>query len=168
MCLFFWRKKTVPPVNDITVVYLTVPYKKVQGKDWCLPASAQMIMAYYGRAVAQATIANRVVIGGNPNLFKLLSYARELGYEAEWKRIAIGEIEDNLRQGVPLIAIQKYSNTIPYEHSRVITGFDTIKQELTMHDSAGKSNYKISYDEYFKLGFDDSKMSQIIIIKCQH
>ena len=132
-----------------------------------LPASAQMIMAYYGRVVAQATIADRVVIGGNPNLFKLLTYAKELGYKTEWKPKTMNEIEDNLRQGVPLIAIQKYSNTLPYEHSRVITGFDSIKQELTLHDSAGKSNYKISYNEYFKLGFDDSKMSQIIIIKCQ-
>jgi len=106
-----------------------------------------------------------VVIGGNPNLFKLLSYARELGYEAEWKRVAISEIEDNLRQGVPLIAIQKYSNAIPNEHSRVIMGFDTVSQELTLHDSAGKSNYKISYKAFFGLGFDDSEMSQIIVLR---
>ena len=165
MCLFFWRKKKPSPVNDITVVYLTVPYKKAQGKDWCLPASAQMVMAYYGRNVMQATIADRVVIGGNPNLFKLLSYGRELGYEAEWKRVAISEIEDYLRQGVPLIVIQKYSNTLAYEHSRVILGFDTVKQELTLHDSAGKSNYKISYKAFFGLGFDDSEMSQIIVLR---
>ena len=165
MCIFK-RKKNIPSVN-ITEICLAVPYKKVMGKDWCLPASAQMIMAYYGMNIIQSVIASRVVINGNPSTARLLSYIRELGYGAEWKRISIIEIENYLQQKIPLIVIQKYSNIISNSHSRVIFGFDNIKQELKLHDPSGGSNYKISYKAFFNLGFDKSEMSQIVIIKKQ-
>jgi len=70
-----------------------------------------------------------------------------------------------LREGIPLIVIQRYSLSIKNNHTRVIIGFDSVKEELTLHDSAGKSNYKMSYEAFFKLGFDSSEMSQIIIIR---
>ena len=148
-----------------TEVLLSVPYEKVQGKDWCLPTSGAMIFSYYGEGVSQAVIASRVIVNGDSSSFRLVSYARELGYFAAWKRIDIIEIEGYLREGVPLIVIQKYSMIIKNTHARVITGFDSVKRELTLHDSAGKSNYKISYKAFFDLGFDSSEMSQIIVIR---
>lgn len=163
MCIFFWRKKPVKP--NITEVLLSVPYEKVQGKDWCLPASAAMLFKYYGENVSQAVIASKVIINSNASTFRLVSYARELGFFSDWKRISIAEIEGYLRKGIPLIVIQKYSMSIKNTHCRVIIGFDSVKAELTLHDSVGKNNYKMSYKEFFGLGFDSSKMSQIIIIR---
>ena len=159
-------KKTVKPA--ITEVLLSVPYEKVKGKDWCLPASGVMIFSYYGENISQAVIASKVIVDGNSSSFRLVSYARELGYFAAWKRTSMEEIEGYLREGIPLIVIQKYSLKIKNTHCKVIIGFDSIKKELTLHDSAGKSNYKINYETFFDLGFDDSKMSQIIIIKKQN
>ena len=156
-------KKPVKP--NITEVLLSVPYEKVQGKDWCLPASGVMIFSYYGENISQAIIASKVIVNGDSSSFRLVSYARELGFIADWKRISIEEIEGYLRQGVPLIVIQKYSLTIKNTHCRVIIGFDSVKRELTLHDSASESNYKISYKTFFDLGFDSSEMSQIIIIR---
>ena len=156
-------KKPVKP--NITEVLLSVRYEKVQSKDWCLPASGAMILKYYGANVSQAEIANRVIINGDSSSFRLVSYARELGFFAAWKRTSITEIEGYLREGIPLIVIQKYSMSIKNTHCRVITGFDSVKAELTLHDSAGRSNYKISYKAFFDLGFDSSEMSQIIIIR---
>jgi len=164
MC-FFRRKKSIPVVADVTDICLSVLYKKVMGKNWCLPACAQMILAYYGMNIAQSIIANRVVVNGEPSTFRLLSYARGLGYEADWKRIPMVEIENYLKKGIPLIVLQKYSLNLPYEHSRVIFGFDKPKQELTLHDPSGRSNYKISYKEFFGLNFSASEMSQIVILK---
>ena len=156
-------RKLVKPT--ITEVLLSVLYEKVGGKDWCLPASGAMIFGYYGENISQAVIAGKVIKYGDSSSFRMVSYARELGFLADWKRIFIEEIEGYLREGVPLIVIQKYSMTIKNTHARVITGFDSVKRELTLHDSVGKSNYKISYKAFFDLGFDSSEMSQIIIIR---
>ena len=156
-------KKPVKP--KITEVLLSVPYEKVQGKDWCLPASGTMVFKYYGENVSQTGIVSKVIINGDSSSFRLVSYARELGFVSAWKRTSMEEIEGYLREGVPLIVIQKYSLTIKNTHCRVIIGFDSVKAELTLHDSAGESNYKMSYKAFFDLGFDDSKKSQIIIIR---
>ena len=156
-------KKPVKPT--ITKILLSVPYEKVQGKDWCLPASGVMVLKYYGENVSQTEVANKVIIDGDSSSFRLVSYARELGFFAAWKRTSITEIEGYLREGIPLIVIQKYSLSIKNTHCRVIVGFDSVKAELTLHDSAGESNHKMSYEAFFDLGFDSSKMSQIIIIR---
>ena len=156
-------KKPVKP--DITEVLLFVPYEKVGGKDWCLPASGAMIFKYYGENVSQAVIASKVIVNGDSSSFRLVSYAKELGFVADWKRESIEAIENYLREGIPLIVVQKYSMSIKNTHCRVIIGFDSIKTELTLHDSAGKSNYKMGYQAFFDLGFDSSEMSQVIIIR---
>ena len=124
-----------------------------------------MVFSYYGENISQSVIASKVIKYGDSSSFKMVSYARELGFLADWKRISINEIEGYLREGIPLIVIQKYSITIKNTHCRVIIGFDSVKRELTLHDSTGKSNYKISYKAFFNLGFDSSEMSQIIIIR---
>ena len=159
-------KRPVKLVEEkITEVLLSVPYQRVQGKDWCLPASASMVFSYYGEGVSQTVITSKVIINSNPSTFRLVSYAREIGFVADWKRISIKEIEGYLREGIPLIVIQKYSLTTKNTHCRVIIGFDSVKSELTLHDPSGKSNYKMSYKAFFDLGFDSKEMSQIIIIR---
>jgi len=152
-------------VPKITEIFLSVPYEKYAGYNWCLPASAAMVFGYYGENITQAQIASKIIINSNASPFRLVSYAISLGYLAERKRISIEEIEGYLRKGIPLIVTQFYSLSAKVNHSRVITGFDSVKRELTMHDSVGESNYKISYKEFAGLGFDSSGMFQIIIIR---
>jgi len=167
--LLFRHEKPIEPIKpvdeNITEILLSVPYQAAQGKDWCLPASGAMVFKYYGKNITQAQIANRIIIDSFSSTFRLVSYARELGYLAEWKRISIKEIEEYLIKGIPLIIIQKYSLSVKGTHCRVIVGFDSVKSELTLHDSAGQSNYKMGYKAFFDLGFDSSEISQIIIIK---
>ena len=160
-------KKPVKPEPNITEVLLSVLYEKVKGKDWCLPASGAMVFGYYGENVSQSAIASEVIVNGDSSSFRLVSYAKELGFIAAWKRSSITEIEGYLREGIPLIVIQKYSLSIKNTHCRVVIGFDSVKRELTLHDSAGESNYKIGYKMFFNLGFDSSEMSQVIIIRRQ-
>jgi len=158
-------KKPVKPEPTITEVELIVPYEKAKGKDWCLPASASMILKYYGENITQAQIASRIIIEGTSSIFKMVFYARELGYESKFCYIKVEEIEEYLRQCIPLIAIQKYSLSVTNNHSRVIIGFDSVKRELTLHDPSGESNYKMNYSEFFQLCFDSSKMSKIVVIR---
>lgn len=150
-----------PTEEEVIEVQLFVPYEKAQGEDYCLVASSAMIFRYYGENITQKKIAKEI-INGVASTFKLLGYARELGFNAEYKRISIREIEDYLREGVPLIVTHLYSLDIPESHTRVIIGFDSVKGELTLHDSAGESNYKMTYTDFFKLG---SEISNIIVIR---
>lgn len=156
-------KKSVKP--NLTEVLLFVPYEKYAGVKWCLLASAAMVFKYYGENITQKEIADNVVIDGDSSTFRLVSYARELGFFAAWKFTSITEIEGYLREGIPLIVIQKYSLTTKNTHCRVIIGFDSVKSELTLHDPSGKSNYRISYEAFLNLGLDNSKMSRIIVIR---
>jgi len=151
--------------EKITEILLYVPYKKAGGKDWCLPASGEMVLRYYGRDITQAEIAGRIMVEGTSSIFKMVFYARELGFLSNFDFLEAEEIEEYLRQCVPLIAVQKYSMSITKSHCRVIIGFDSVKSEFTMHDPSGKSNYKISYKEFFDLGFDMSDRSKVIMIR---
>ena len=69
-------KKPVKP--NITKVLLSVPYEKVQGKDWCLPASGAMVFKYYGENITQSVIANRVII--KMVIILMLGNLMRLGY----------------------------------------------------------------------------------------
>jgi len=150
--------------QDITEILLNVPYEKAEGKDWCLPASGAMILRYYGENITQAEIARRIMVEGTSNIFKMVGYARELGYESKFCYIKVEEIEEYLRQCIPLIIVQKYSMSITKSHCRVIIGFNSVKSEFTLHDPSGKNNYKMSYRAFFDLGFDMNKKSKIIVI----
>ena len=165
LVIFLSGCKKPNPEPSITEVKLNVPYEKYAGANWCLPASGVMVLKYYGENITQAQIANKIIVEGTSSTFKMVFYARELGYESKFCYIKIEEIEEYLRQGVPLIVVQKYSLSITNTHCRVIIGFDSVKRELTLHDPSGKSNYKISYSEFFQFGFDSSKISQVIIIR---
>ena len=155
------KKPNEEPVEGIKKVLLYVPYEKAQGKNWCLPASGTMILKYYGENVTQKNLAKIININ---SIFKLIKYARELGYEAKFRCIKIEEIEGYLRKEIPLIAVQKYSLSIPDSHCRVIIGFDNKKAELILHDPAGRSNYKMSYKNFFELGANN-EMTKIIMIR---
>lgn len=154
-----------PVVEEVTKISLSVPYEKYAGPNWCLPASGAMVLKYYGENITQAKIASKIIVQGTSSIFKMVSYARELGYESKFCYIDIKEIEGYLREEIPLIAIQKYSSSMTNSHSRVVIGFDSVKSELTLHDPSGKSSYKISYEAFFDLGFDGGEKSKIILIK---
>ena len=156
-------KQPIKP--KITEILLDVPYEKYAGYNWCLLASAAMIFRYYKENISQVVIASRIIVNSNASTFKLVGYACELGYSAEYKIKYIEEIEEYLREKVPLIVIQKYSLITKISHARVIIGFDNIERELTLHDPSGKKNYKMSYGEFFSLSFYSSEKTQIIIIR---
>jgi len=142
--------------NDTTYVYLDVPYEKYAGPNWCLPASGSMIFKYFGENISQAEIANKVIKDGSSSVFKFISYAKNLGFNTEYKCKTIEEIKVLLEEGIPVIAVQNYSLTLPYSHARVIIGFDDEKQEVITNDPTAGKGYKISYSDFTALNFDSN------------
>ena len=152
-------------VEEIDYVYLDVPYEKYAGTNWCLPASGAMTFKYFGENISQAEIADTVIKDGSSSVYRMVSYARELGFEAKYNYMTIEEIKNLLKKGIPVTAVQNYSLTIPYSHARVIIGYDDEKQEVISNDPTAGKDYKISYSNFKALntGINPDLFKVIII-----
>jgi len=138
-------------VEEIDYVYLDVPYEKYAGANWCLPASGAMTFKYFGKNISQAEIASAVIKDGSSSVYKMIKYAKDLGFEAKYNYMTIEEIKCLLKKDIPVIAVQNYSLTLPYSHARVIIGFDEEKQEVISNDPTAGEDYKMSYSNFVAL-----------------
>src|SRR5665648_611317 len=138
-------------VEEIDSAYLDVPYEKYAGANWCLPASGAMALKYFGGNTSQAEIASKVITNGTSSVFKFISFANNLGFDAKYQSKTIEEIKALLEEDIPVIAIQNYSLTILTSHARVIVGYDDETQEIITNDPTAGKDYKISYADFFSL-----------------
>ena len=146
-------------------VYLNVPYEKYAGANWCLPASGAMTFKYFGENISQAEIASTVIEDGSSSVFRMIKYARDLGFEANYKYMTIEEIKNSLKKDIPVIAVQNYSLTSPYSHARVIIGFDDQNQEIISNDPTAGKDYKIDYSVFRALSLaSDPNLCKVIVI----
>jgi len=143
-------------VEEISSVYLDVPYEKYAGANWCLPASGAMTFKYFGMNISQSQIASKVITNGSSSVFKFISFAKSLGFETKYQSKTIEEIKVLLEENTPVIAVQNYSLTLPYSHARVIIGFDDEKQEVITNDPTAGKDYKISYSDFLALNFNSN------------
>jgi hypothetical protein len=146
-------------------VYLNVPYEKYAGANWCLPASSAMTFKYFGENISQAEIASVVIEDGSSSVFRMIKYARDLGFEANYKYMTIEEIKNSLKKDIPVIAVQNYSLTSPYSHARVIIGFNDQNQEIISNDPTAGKDYKIDYSVFRALSLaSDPNLCKVIVI----
>ena len=158
----------IDKVEEIDYVYLEVPYEKYAGTDWCLPASGAMTFKYFGKDITQQEIANAVITDGASSVFKMVNYARDLGFEAKYNYMTIDEIKELLREDIPVIAIQNYSLTLPYCHARVITGYDDEKQEIINNDPTAGEDYIIPYSDFAALNTGSNPdLFKVIVISTE-
>ena len=155
----------IEQLDEVDYIYLDVPYEKYAGANWCLPASGAMTFKYFGENITQQQIANVVITDGVSSVYKMIKYAKDLGFEAKYNYITIEDIKNLLKEDVPIIAIQNYSLTLPYSHARVIIGFDDEKQEVITNDPTAGKDYKISYSDFLDLNFNsNSDKCKVIVI----
>jgi hypothetical protein len=146
-------------------VYLNVPYEKYAGANWCLPASSAMTFKYFGENISQAEIASTVIEDGSSSVFRMIKYARDLGFEANYKYMTIEEIKNSLKRDIPVIAVQNYSLTSPYSHARVIIGFNDQNQEIISNDPTAGKDFKIDYSVFKALSLaSDPNLCKVIVI----
>ena len=147
-------------------VYLEVPYQKYAGTNWCLPASGVMTLNYFGVQVTQQELAQKIIKpDGLGDIYKMVKFAKDLGFEASFTVLTMEEIEEYLYNQIPLIAIQKYKESNPLAHARVITGFDSEKKEILTNDPTIGEDYTISYAQFMNLNLTaNPKYSMAIVI----
>jgi hypothetical protein len=137
---------------NIDSIYLDVPYQKYAGTNWCLPASGSMALNFFGLNVSQQELAKKIIKpDGLGDIYKMVKFARDLGFEATFTVLTMEEIEKYLSNNIPLIAIQEYKETNTLAHARVVIGFDSNKQEIISNDPTIGQNYTMSYDEFMGL-----------------
>ena len=155
-------------VEEIVSVYLEVPYEKYAGTNWCLPASGAMTFKYFGENITQAEIAEEVIKDGTSSVYKMITYARDLGFEAKYNYMTIDEIKEILREDIPIIAVQNYSLTILKSHARVIIGYDDEKQEVITNDPTAGEDYIIPYSDFTALNTGSNPdLCKVIIISLE-
>jgi len=155
-------------VEEIVSVYLEVPYEKYAGTNWCLPASGAMTFKYFGENITQQEIANAVITDGASSVYKMINYARDLGFEAKYNYMTIDEIKELLREDIPVIAIQNYSLALPYCHARVITGYNDEKQEIINNDPTAGEDYIMSYSDFTALNTGSNPdLFKVIVISTE-
>lgn len=147
-------------------ICLDVPYQRYAGFNWCLPASAAMTLDFLGVEVSQQELARNIINpDGLGDIYKMVKYAKDLGFDASFRVLTIEQIEDYLSQEIPLIAIQKYKQSNPLAHARVIIGYDSQKKEIISNDPTIGNNYTIPYDQFLNLNLTaNPKYSMAIVI----
>ena len=156
--------------NDIKTktssVYLDVPYQRYAGKNWCLPASGSMTLDFFGVPISQQELAQRIIKpDGLGDIYKMVRYAKELGFEASFTVLSMEQIEEYISNQIPLIAIQEYKESNPLAHARVIIGFNSDKREIITNDPTIGKNYTMSYEKYMDLNLTaNPKYSMAIVI----
>lgn len=136
----------------IDSIYLDVPYQKYAGTNWCLPASGSMTLNFFGLNISQQELAKKIIKpDGLGDIYKMVRFARDLGFEATFTVLTIEEIEKYLSNNIPLIAIQEYKENNPLAHARVVIGFDSNKKEIISNDPTIGKNYTMSYDTFMSL-----------------
>jgi len=152
-------------VEEISYVYLNVPYEKYAGYNWCLPASGAMTFKYFGMNISQSQIASKVITDGTSSVFRFISYARSLGFDTKYQSKTIEEIKVLLEEDIPVIAVQNYSLSLPFSHARVIIGFDDEKEEVITNDPTAGKDYIISYSNFLELnlGSNHDKCKVIVL-----
>ena len=152
-------------VVETDSAYLNVPYEKYAGTNWCLPASGAMTFKYFGENISQTVIASTVIEDGSSSVFRMIKFARDLGFEARYKYMTIEEIKNSLKRNIPVIAVQNYSLALPYSHARVIVGFNDQNQEIISNDPTAGKDYKIDYSAFRALSLaSDPNLCKVIVI----
>jgi len=158
----------IDKADEIDYVYLDVPYEKYAGTNWCLPASGAMEFKYFGENITQQEIANAVIEDGKSSVYKMIEYAKGLGFEAKYNYLTIEDIKDSLKQEIPVIAIQNYSLFINYCHARVIIGYDDETQEVITNDPTAGKDYKIDYSTFKALNTGSNPdLFKVIVISLE-
>ena len=133
-------------------VYLNVPFQKYGGVNWCLPASTAMTLNFFGLQITQSELAKTIIKpDGLGDINKTVKLAKELGFKASFTTLTMEQIEEYLSKQIPLIAIQKYKQSDPLAHARVVIGYDAEKKEIFTNDPTLGEHYTVSYEQFGKL-----------------
>lgn len=127
--------------NPASGIILDVPFV-AQQKEFCGPASLSSILNFWERPVTQDKIAASIF---QPELCGVLNvdlekYARDCGFWAKGYETDFEDLKSQLRNGVPVIVMQKlHPFILNRKHYTVVIGFSDKHKVIIEHTGSRKS-----------------------------
>ena len=112
-----------------------VPFVR-QKPGYCGPASLAMVLGYWDVKVSQDEVARELGLeeGGAASVQDMAWYSEKHGLDAEIVTGNLSLLKRMVDQGIPIIVLQKYSETSPSGHYRVVVGYDDTSGRLCLLD----------------------------------
>lgn len=142
-------------------------YYRQKDARHCGPTVVSMALSKFSYNITQEQIADTIMKVDatgikNSYMYHIAGYITDLGF---WPMYS-SNLSDNdawnilvnaIKEGIPVIVLQRYSETDPSGHYRVILGIDEVGKKkmfiLTYHDPANDSNIGGSYKQLKKEDF---------------
>lgn len=127
-----------------------VPFYK-QTPNTCGPAALASILEYWNVDFEPADLLQTVYSPSLPGSldFELSYYARKFDLWSKYYQANFPDLKEKIKQGIPLIVIQKESPQPKNYHYIVVFGFDDQEEKIIAHIGR-KPNVRISYDKFLK------------------
>lgn len=110
-------------------------------------------MGYWGVNQTQARVAESVysVAAGATSTDGMESYPRRLTFRSESSLADINYVKHWVRQGVPVIVLQRFDETSETGHYRVVIGYDDNKGEIITYDPIKGERFNLTYGAFAQL-----------------
>lgn len=136
---------------------LPVPHHKQSNSGACLPASARMVLEFFGYTTSEAKLARRLDTQEfgtpAPNLHRL----EQLGFAVIYESVTLAALRANLDTGLPCLVFV-LTGDLPYwnentSHVMVVVGIDD--ENLYVNDPAFDTAPQVIPLDYFLLAWSE-------------
>ncbi|WP_213423626.1 tetratricopeptide repeat protein [Bhargavaea massiliensis] len=119
----------------------------VQNYNYCLPASAEMLLSMFSAEITQDEIAEAIFENNGSQVSKVISFFRETGYHS----VLFHGNEERYKKLVDLGAGVLITIDYPIEsHVQVLTGYDDHLEVFTVQDPNFREVHTVDYEELDK------------------
>ncbi len=120
-----------------------------QKKNWCGPAALAGVLRFWEDEVSQDEIARSIYLGGIKGTltFDLENFAFERGHFAQSRKADLYELGDRIREGIPVIVMQKVLPLIRKYHYLVVFGYDDSREVVLVYSGKDEPEL-ISYSAF--------------------
>ncbi|MGG1674674.1 tetratricopeptide repeat protein [Neobacillus sp. NRS-1170] len=132
----------------------------VQKSNYCVPASLEMILNYYGMNKTQDEIASHIFDFTGSRLSTTVAYLEELGFSCRYFIGNKERYEQLLKQGIPILL------SVDFEHSshvQVMTGYDSRFDFYHIQDPNMLEGMYVSSEELQKANRATNYMSIVAV-----
>ncbi|MCX5656791.1 MAG: PA2778 family cysteine peptidase [Candidatus Omnitrophica bacterium] len=138
-----------PSTGDVFVIN-KVPFYK-QNSNTCGPAALASVLEYWGADFTPENIIRSVYsleLRGTLD-FEISYYARQFNFWSKYYQSSFDDLKGKIREGIPLIILEKESPVLNSYHYIVVFGFDEGERRIIAH-TGRKASAWIPYNRFFK------------------
>ncbi len=135
-----------------SAIILGIPYYSQGSNNYCGPTALQMVLGYYGEQKTQSEIVAHVFNTENDTTYTTdCKRIRSTRFNSTAFTGTIETVKQYVNSRIPVIVLQKVSETDERGHFRVVAGYDDTKGVIITYDPDKSANYNLTYAEFANL-----------------